>query len=140
MMNKWIFAAGVLSSITFGIHVFAGGSDVHEPLLATGLSALLKTYISMLWHGVTAVLLINSAALLVAAFHRHLERPIVWAVVLQYIAYGGLFFGYGLAYLGTAWTTPQWLGFLAISMLAMAGLRIGKHPSRRAERYELLQG
>ncbi len=126
-MNKWIFAAGVLSSLTFAVHVFAGGPDVHEPLLATDLSASLKTYISMLWHGVTAVLLINSAALFAAAFHRHLERSLVWPVILQYIAYAVLFVGYGLSYLGTVWTTPQWVVFLVISMLGVAGLHTGKH-------------
>ena len=131
MMNRWIFAAGVLSSVTFAVHVFAGGPDVHEPLLATGLSALLKTYISTLWHGVTAVLLINSAALFAAVFHRHLERPLVWAVILQYMAYAILFLGYGLTYLGTVWTTPQWVVFLAISMLGVTGVHTGKHAPAR---------
>lgn len=41
----------------------------------------------------------------------------------QYLAYAGLFIGYGLAYVGTLWQTPQWIVFLLISALALVGLR-----------------
>ncbi|RDL52560.1 hypothetical protein BLJAPNOD_03720 [Ensifer sp. M14] len=122
-MNLWLLSAAALSLLTTGIHVLAGGPDVHDPLLAIDMPPVLKVYVSLLWHATSAVLAVNSAALLWASISRRHRQALAGAVVAQYLAYAGLFIGYGLAYVGTLWQTPQWVVFLLISALALAGLR-----------------
>lgn len=121
-MNLWLLSAAALSFLTTGIHVLAGGPDVHDPLLAADISPVLKVYVSLLWHATSAVLAVNSVALLWASAARRHRQTLAGAVVAQYLAYAGLFIGYGLAYVGTLWQTPQWIVFLLISALALVGL------------------
>ncbi len=124
-MNRWIAAAGVLSTATLLLHVIGGGADVHAPILQGNLSTLLKAYASILWHAITVVLVINSAALLVAAVQTGPRRIIVWLVACQYLGFAGLFIFYGIGRLGTLFLMPQWIIFLAISGFALLGLRAG---------------
>lgn len=122
-MNFWLLAAAAFSFVTTGVHVLAGGPDVHDPLLALDMPPVLKVYVSLLWHATTAILLVDSVLLLCASIRRRHREALAAAVVAQYLAYAGLFIGYGVAYLGTLWQTPQWVVFLLISALALLGLR-----------------
>ena len=122
-MNRWVLAAAALSCLTLAVHVFGGGRDVHEPLLAAGLPADLRLYVSVTWHAVTAVLLADTIALVVAAFVPTMRRTLVVVVIGQYLAYAALFVVYGIDYLGTLLTAPQWIVFLAIAALGAPGLR-----------------
>jgi len=122
-MNRWVLSAAVLSCLTLAVHVFGGGRDVHDPLLAAGLPADLQLYVSVTWHAVTAVLLADTIALLVAAFVLEVRRTLIAVVVGQYLAYAALFVVYGIGYLGTLLTAPQWIVFLAIAALGAPGLR-----------------
>ncbi|HEV7319571.1 MAG TPA: hypothetical protein VGO04_13305 [Ensifer sp.] len=125
-MNRWLLTAGILSLVTTGIHLFAGGTDVHVPLLESSPSPLLQTYVSLLWHATSAILLINSLALLFAAADRRYRLPLAVAVIAQYLAYAALFMGYGLAYLGSPWPAPQWAVFIVMAGLAAIGARSGE--------------
>lgn len=128
-MNRWIVAASILSFVTAAVHVFAGGPEVHETLLAADLPALLKTYVSVLWHATTAVLVFDSVALLMAAGRTTARRPLLWVVGSQYVAYAALFIGYGLAYLGSVMETPQWVAFAGIVALALVGVWKDSRPA-----------
>lgn len=128
-MNKWIASAGAFSTATIFLHIIGGGADVHVPILEGDLSVILKAYVSVLWHAVTVILVINSAALLVAAAQESTRRTIVWLVVGQYFGYAGLFIFYGLERLGTILLMPQWVFFLGISGLALMGLRSTSRPN-----------
>ncbi|NLH83771.1 MAG: hypothetical protein GX458_23420 [Phyllobacteriaceae bacterium] len=120
-MNRWILASSLLSFAVVSVHVFAGGPDVHDPLLAAGASATLNTYVSVLWHATTAVLLVDAVALFVAAVHRGSRAALVGIVTSQYLAYAALFVGYGLHRLGSLLVTPQWIAFVVISVVALIG-------------------
>ena len=122
-MNYWNAAAGVLSSVTLAVHLFAGGPEVHDPLLAAGPSVILQTYITVLWHAVSVILAINSLVLLAAARRTQMGPWPVWLVCAQYAAYAGLFIAYGSRNLGTLMETPQWIIFLLIAGLALCGTR-----------------
>lgn len=122
-MNRWILASSLLSFAVVLVHVFAGGPDVHDPLLAANASAILNTYVSVLWHATTAVLLLDAVALLVAAFHRGSRGALVGIVTGQYLAYAALFVGYGLDRLGSLVITPQWIAFVVISAMVLIGVR-----------------
>jgi hypothetical protein len=124
-MNKWILAAGLLSFITLGVHVFAGGPEVHDTMLglAGAFPPMLRTFISVMWHAITVTLAINSAALLLAARYFPLRKALVWFVCCQYMAFAALFVFYDLYQLDSLLLLPQWIVFILISGLAAAGLR-----------------
>jgi hypothetical protein len=122
-MNRWLVAAAAASFATLGIHVLAGGPEVHDPLLAADLSVVQKAFVSILWHAVTVVLLINSAALLIAAVTPRLRAGLTGLVIAHYFAYAALFIGYDLSRLGDLMALPQWIIFLILVVLAQPGLR-----------------
>ena len=125
-MNKPLFAAACLSNFTFGVHVFLGGPEIHEPLLASNASDMVRAVGSVIWHAVSALLLLNSLALLYAARNPSMTKPLVILVVFQYLSFVALFTGYGLARFGSVTVMPQWTGFLVISALALWGIGKGQ--------------
>ena len=125
-MNKPLFAAACLSIFTFGVHVFLGGPEIHEPLLASNASDLVRAVGSVVWHAISALLLLNSLALFYAAGKSNAARPLVILVVLQYLSFVALFTGYGLARFGSVTIMPQWTGFLIMSALALWGIGAAK--------------
>ncbi len=130
-MNKWILAAGSLSVLTLAVHVFAGGPEVHDPMLALAgaFPDVLKTFISLMWHAITITLAIDSAALLLATRYSPSQKALVWFVCCQYGAFAALFVFYGAFHLGSLLLMPQWIVFLLISGLALAGLRASPEKS-----------
>jgi len=123
-MNRWILMSGILSTLVIFLHVIGGGNDVHKPVLDSELSVLLKAYSSILWHAVTVVLLVNSAALIIAAMNSDLRHALVYMVASQYLAFAGVFIFYGLSRLATVATMPQWVTFIVIPAIALWGLRV----------------
>ncbi len=130
-MNKLILCAGILSVLTLCAHVFGGGPEIHIPVLESDFSLELKASLSVVWHAVTAVLIINSVALFLAAKSKGAEKMLVVFVSSQYLAFAALFIFYGITHLGTLLLMPQWSVFLLMPALALAGLR-----PRKTERVE----
>ncbi len=131
-INPWLATAAALSWLTMAVHVWGGGVDVHTPLLAAEVPDLLRVYISVLWHFVTAVLILGSTVLTAAAVRPAAYAGAAWLMLGQYGAIAGLFAGYGFGYLKSLWPTPQWSIFLAILALAATGLR--REKARQAGR------
>jgi hypothetical protein len=131
-MNKPLFAAACLSIFTFSVHVFLGGPEIHVPLLASNASDLVRAVGSVIWHAVSALLFLNSLALLYASKKPSLAKPLVILVVFQYFAFVALFIGYGLARFGSITVMPQWTGFLVMSALALWGIGAGNGLKQRA--------
>jgi hypothetical protein len=125
-LNKYLIAASCLSVFTFCVHVFVGGPEIHEPLLASNASDLVRAVGSVIWHAISAMLFLNSCALAYAARNNQTAIPVVLLVVAQYLAFVLLFTGYGFARFGTVLVMPQWTGFLTISLLAIWGIKFGR--------------
>lgn len=121
-MNKLIAAAAALSLATFLLHVIGGGPEIHQPLLAGAPSGTLAAFTSVLWHFVTVIVLINSGALGLAAVRQDWRKPLVVLASGQYLAVAMLFLFYGWTRLGSFMVMPQWLLFVGIGGLAIAGL------------------
>lgn len=122
-MNKLILSAAILSALTLFAHVFGGGPEIHVPVLESNLPLELKAILSVVWHIVTAVLVINSMALFLAARPKSVAKMLVLFVSSQYLLFAALFVFYGITQLGTLLPMPQWSVFLLIPALALAGLR-----------------
>jgi len=123
-MSYWISAAGVLSLVFVMFHIFGGGSGVHEPLLNSAQSVELKGYVSVIWHGVTASMLLCAALFLIAARNLRLRKALTLVAVVQFAAFAALFIFYGLTRMGSVLVMPQWIGFLLIAGVALVGLYV----------------
>jgi hypothetical protein len=121
-MSKSLLIAAVISTITTGLHVYGGGIEVHEPILDANLTTILKAYTSILWHAVTAILMINSAGLFLTAFNPVCFKRLGHLIAVQYLAFAGLFIFYGLNQLGTLFLMPQWIIFICMSALILFGI------------------
>ncbi len=132
MTNKLIAAAGVLSLFLGAVHVFGGGPDVHDPLLSADITPLLKGYVSVIWHAVTAAIFLCSGLLLVAARRRDVSGLLAGIVIVYYAAFAGLFLFYGITRLGSVFLMPQWTAFLIIAVLAAVGLFMALQNSKSA--------
>ena len=121
-MNKPLLAASCVSLLTFCVHVFLGGPEIHEPLLASDAPDLVRAVASVVWHAISAMLFLNSVALLYAARSAVHARPLVLLIVAQYAAFVALFTGYGLARFGSIFVMPQWTGFLVMALLGLWGI------------------
>lgn len=126
MINKTIATAGVLSLLLTAVHVFGGGADVHGPILASELDSVLKGFSSVVWHAVTANLLLCGFMLLYASYNGSVETPFTLIVIAHFMAYAGLFIFYGLSRFGSLFVMMPWIAFLFISAVAMIGIKRGK--------------
>ncbi|HHB83064.1 MAG TPA: hypothetical protein ENK61_06285 [Devosia sp.] len=122
-MNIPIIAAAALSGITLAAHIFGGDPQYHVPAMASNLNVEEKALYSVLWHAVTVIVTMNTAALALAAQKSNFRMPLVGLVSAQYAGWGLLFIYYGQTRLGELWTLPQWIVFFLIPALALWGLR-----------------
>ncbi len=135
-MNRWLLAAGLLSVLTFFIHVLAGEAGFHTPALQSPLSHELKAVLSVVWHGVSVVLALNSVLLLWLARTGQGGKAALLLVLGQYGGFVALFVIYGLARHGSLLPMPQWLVFLVMTILIAMGyrsLRQGALSAREAQ-------
>lgn len=113
--------AAAASGATALIHVFGGGPEIHEPIQASELAPLLKGISAVIWHAITAILVVNAFALLWCA--RDPNRPLEVTILAVQLSFIGLFWFYGLTMFGTLMQMPQWILFGGISILIVAGWR-----------------
>lgn len=121
-MNKPLLAASCLSFLTCAVHVFLGGPRIHDALMASDASDYARAVGSVVWHATSAILFINSLALIHAARNRAAARPVVWMVLAHYLAFAGLFLACGVVRFGSILVMMQWTAFLAVSLLALWGI------------------
>ncbi|MFJ7295705.1 hypothetical protein [Streptomyces collinus] len=122
-MNGWLFAAGTVAAATALIHIIAGGRDVVRPLLAGPLPAEPTRTLHVVWHFVSADLLLSAAALIVVSLRAEPHAPLVLFIAAQYFAYTAAFL---VGTLTAPWTRPllrlpQWMLLLPIGTLATIG-------------------
>ncbi|MFE6199256.1 hypothetical protein [Streptomyces sp. NPDC057838] len=124
-MNGWLLTAGGIAAVTTLVHATAGGRSVVRPLLGSTVAAEPKRTLHVVWHMVTADLLLSSIALLVLAFA---AAPSTWLVVFiaaQHLAYATIFL---VITLSADWPRPllqlpQWMLLLPVAVLALLGTR-----------------
>lgn len=118
-MNRPVAVAAIVMALTFGLHLIGGEISVHRPLLAGGGTAEMALYISVLWHGISALLALNTLALAFAALKASQHGPMLWLVGGQTLAVGLLFILYGLIRTGGLWTAPQWIILVPLGLLTI---------------------
>lgn len=81
-----------------------------------------KAVWSVVWHAATAIMALGGCALIAAALIPKHALALAALPVALFLSAAILFLAYGQKRLGTVWVLPQWVGFLGISALAVAGL------------------
>ena len=91
-MNYWLLAAGIAALATFGIHVFMGGPAIEGPMLASALDPALKSVWSVVWHMVSAVLLLSAIAFSWAAARPAVSLQIATFPLAASVSFIGFFY------------------------------------------------
>lgn len=121
-MNRWFLAAGLGMAGIVVLHLWGGGRDVHVPLRVLAGPGEMGLYVSVLWHGVSLLLIASAAALLAAARDPSGGAGLAIVAAAQAGGLAALFLAYGVIDLGTVWTAPQWLLLAPVAGLAVVGL------------------
>ena len=100
-MNYWLVLASALSLLTCGVHIFAGGREIHTPMIASALHPVMKAIWSVVWHAVTIIMLMNAVAFLYAAQNPDTAWIVSIYPIVTSLACAGLFLFYGVARLGS---------------------------------------
>ena len=120
-VSWWFVAATAVCLITSVIHVLAGAPEVMSPLLASNLPTPVKGVIDVIWHQITALLLIGSCASLVAAVRPGWRLPVTLLIGGQFALIALLFLALGAMWFSSPWPMPQWLLFGAMAILLLVG-------------------
>lgn len=123
-MNILLLCAGLGALGLDLVHLTLGEREAHRPALASAWPAPAKALYSVLWHAATAAMGFGGAALIAAAFLPDQALALTALPVALFLAFAGLFLAYGWRRLGSIRVLPQWIAFLAISVLAIAGLAL----------------
>ena len=121
-MNLWLLSAGIAALLLDLVHIFLGGREIHRPMVAAHWPEPAKAIWSVVWHAVTALIALGGVALIVAAVLPDQALALAALPIALFLAFAGLFIGYGLIRLGTVRILPQWIAFLGISALGLIGL------------------
>jgi hypothetical protein len=124
-VNGWLLTAGAIAAATTLIHATAGGRSIVRPLLGSAVAAEPKRTLHVVWHMVTADLLLSSIALLALAFADAPSTALVLFIAAQYLAYAVVFL---IITLAADWPRPllqlpQWMLLLPVGVLALIGTR-----------------
>ena len=125
-MNRWFAAAAAVSLVLTAAHIIGGTPEFLTPILQSDLGTDIRAVAGIVWHGVSVLLIVNSAVLIAAAMNRPAGRQGAIWVILQYLGFTGLFLFYGITWLGNVGDLPQWTILAVISALTLAGLRSGR--------------
>jgi len=121
-MSYWLAVAGLFSCAFTFAHITGGGDLVHLPMLESELTDVLKGYASVIWHGITANMLVCSVLLLIAAWRPLQRKTLSLVVISHYTLFAVVFIFYGITRFQSVLVMPQWFGFAGIAILAIVGL------------------
>jgi uncharacterized membrane protein len=121
-MNLWLLASGVALLFVDLVHVFAGGREIHRPMVGSTWPAPAKAIWSVVWHMATAVMLFGGLALIMAAFRPSDALELAALPLLLTASTAVLFVAYSLTRLGNLRILPHWIAFSGVTLLGVAGL------------------
>lgn len=119
MPNTQLMTAAALTGLTAAVHMFAGGPEYHPVIRNLLETTEYKALYSVLWHAVSVFLIVSTLATGWMSLRPNL--PLALTIGGIQLGWAGLFIAYGLGDLGTLWTLPQWVIFIAIPSLLLWG-------------------
>ena len=118
-MTRLLTIAAVAMTATLAMHGFGGEFKVYRPLLVDAASPEMDLYVSVLWHGLTAIIALSAVALIHAAGQTSPSRPMLRLIGAQTTAVGAMFILFGLIRTHSLWIGPQWIILLPLGLLIL---------------------
>jgi hypothetical protein len=128
-MNRPIAAAALGMAATLALHGIGGEFTVHRPLLADAVTAEMDLYVSVLWHGLTAIIAISAVALTYAAVQKTPSKALLLIIGGQTLAVGLMFILFGLTRTSSLFVAPQWIILVPLGLLILWTARRGAIPA-----------
>jgi hypothetical protein len=122
-ISWWFVGAGAVSLTTSALHVLGGTGEILAPLLASNLPTAVKSVFDVMWHQITALLLVGGCAALIAAVRPAWRLPVAVLIGGHYAIITILFLALGAIWFSSPWPMPQWVFFGAVSVLLVIGSR-----------------
>ncbi len=98
---------------------FGGGPEVNDIVSASDLPPTVRALSTVVWHGITLMLVLSTVALAYLATHNN--PALEMFLTIWQLAFAVLFIGYGILQLGTIWPMPQWTVFVAMPVMTYIG-------------------
>lgn len=124
-MNSWLlFSLGLLTFLTFFVHVISGGKEIAKPMLKADFDPTARSVMWVCWHAISAELLLGAAVLLSAGILATSETTtaLVRAVATIHLIEAGIFLtiiAIVAKRIPRAWLKmPQWIFFAPSGALA----------------------
>ena len=130
-LNLYFGTCAAICGATVFLHIFGGGPEFPDIALTSGLDDKQSSMYLVLWHAVTLLLSVATAAYAAAAYSSHF-RPAALFFSIQFLAIAALFLIVGQTMLGNIWILPQWILFLAMVAIGLPGFRRQPRPSIHA--------
>lgn len=122
-MNRLLVIAALLAAFTAAAHIFAGGTDVAVPLLASSIAEEPKLTLYAVWHMASVTLAMSAVALFVGSLPRHAyaARYLVLFVSALWCAFGVVFLVVVAIQPENGWLLklPQWLLLFPVGLLGL---------------------
>jgi hypothetical protein len=118
-------------ALTLVAHLFGGGPEIHQPILASDLDPYLKAMASVIRHMATFTMVGGLGVLVVVTTGRGACISALWLIVAQFVAFTGVFLYYGVVRFGTLLEMPQWIAFGLLALFIVTGLRTGHRKGAR---------
>jgi len=124
-MNRLVLSASIIAAFTAAVHIFAGGSDVAAPLLASTMAPEPKLTMYSVWHMVTVALAVSAVALFMGSLPRYAvaSRYLVLFISLLWLGFGIVVLAVALVQHERGWLLklPQWILLLPVGIIGMWG-------------------
>lgn len=122
IQNNWLLGAGVAAGMTALTHTFVGGPEIAKPLLRARDIPDMPKYVNYYcWHAVTITLFAMAVGFVWAAIDpSQTGLAVMWTfIALLFMAWSIVLVTWKRQ---NPWMMPQWVMFMVVSVLAVAGL------------------
>ena len=119
--NTPMMIAAGLTALGAAVHIWMGTPEILSPVLASSLDLTVQAVLAVVWHAISALLIVFALATAWLVTHRNTALGIT--LLALNAGFVVLFLAYGVALLRSVWPMPQWILFTAIAAAMTLGLR-----------------
>lgn len=120
--NMWFATAAAISFASVGLHVIGGTPEIMVPLEQSNAPQLSKGIADVIWQQVTFLLVVGGIVFAWASRAKSKTFEISITMIVLYAGITLIFIGNGISRFAGIADMPQWVLFLAMTVLPVVGL------------------